>query len=151
RGNTRRQRVLPALVVVEVALGLVLTMSAGLMIRTMSQLWSVNPGFDPQHVLTFGIAGSPAMHGTAAAVRQASVETVNRLRAVPGITAVSVMEGGLPVSGDDSELPYWIDGRPKPAEQSQMDVALMYAVGPEYLDVMRIPLLRGRFLKPQDD
>src|SRR5262249_40395487 len=64
RGNTRRQRLLPALVVVEVALGVVLTVSAGLMIRTMSQLWSVNPGFDPQHVLTFGVAGSPAVHGT---------------------------------------------------------------------------------------
>jgi predicted permease len=50
RGNTSRPRLLAALVVVEVALGLVLTTSAGLMVRTMSQLWSVNPGFDPQHV-----------------------------------------------------------------------------------------------------
>ena len=68
--NTSRQRLLPALVVVEIALGLVLTASAGLlMIRTMSQLWGVNPGFDPQHVLTFGVAGSPAVHGTPAAIR----------------------------------------------------------------------------------
>src|SRR5438094_644041 len=51
RGTTSRHRLLPALVVVEVALGLVLTASAGLMMRTMSQLWSVNPGFDPQNVL----------------------------------------------------------------------------------------------------
>src|SRR5439155_7374355 len=57
RGNTSRQRLLPALVVVQIALGLVLTASAGLMIRTMSNLWSVNPGLDPQHVLTFSVAG----------------------------------------------------------------------------------------------
>src|SRR5206468_6762947 len=150
RGNTSRQRLLPALVVGEVALGLVLTTSAGLMIRTMSQLWSVNPGFDPQRVLTFGIAGSPAVHGAPAAVRNGFMRTADRLRTVPGVSAVSVLLGGLPISGDDSELPYWVEGRPKPAEQSQMDLALLYGVDPEYLSVMRIPLLRGRFLSPQD-
>ncbi len=150
RGNTSRQRLLPALVVVEVALGVVLTVSAGLMIRTMSQLWSVNPGFDPQHVLTFGVAGSPAVHGAPAAVRNGVVQTTNRLRSAPGVAAVSVLLGGLPMSGD-SELPYWVEGRPKPAEQSQMDLTLLYAVDPEYLGVMRIPLLRGRFLSVQDN
>jgi predicted permease len=149
RGNTRRQRLLPALVVVEVALGLLLTTAAGLMIRTMAQLWSVHPGFDPRQVLTFGIAGSPAVHGTPAAVRNGFMRTSDRLRNVPGVTAVSVLVGGLPMSGD-SELPYWVDGRPKPAEQSQMDLALFYAVDPDYLGVMQIPLLRGRFLSPQD-
>jgi predicted permease len=151
RGNTSRQRLLPALVVVEVALGLVLTTSAGLMIRTMAQLWSVNPGFDPQQVLTFGIAGSPAVHGAPPAVRNGFMRTVDRLRNVPGVTAASVLVGGVPMSGDDSELPYWVDGRPKPAEQSQMDLALFYGVDPEYLGVTRIPLRRGRFLSPQDN
>jgi predicted permease len=150
RGNTSRQRMLPALVIVEVALGLVLTASAGLMIRTMSQLWSVNPGFDPQHVLTFGISGSPAVHGSPAAVRNGLSQTIARLRSVPGVKAISVLFGGLPMSGD-SELPYWVEGRPKPAEQSQMDLALFYGVDPEYLSVMGIPLLRGRFLSPQDN
>ncbi|HEX3704771.1 MAG TPA: ABC transporter permease [Vicinamibacterales bacterium] len=149
RGNTSRPRLLAALVVVEVALGLVLTTSAGLMVRTMSQLWSVNPGFDPQHVLTFGIAGSPAVHGTPAAIRNGFMQTVDRLRSAPGIAAASVLVGGLPMNGD-SELPYWVEGRPKPAEQSLMDQALFYGVDPDYLSVMRISLRRGRFLAPQD-
>jgi predicted permease len=149
RGTTSRHRLLPALVIVEVALGLVLTASAGLMIRTMSQLWSVNPGFDPQSVLTFGIAGSPAVHGTPEAVRNGLIQTSNQLRSVPGIRAVSVLFGGVPMDGD-SELPYWVEGRPKPVEQSQMDLALFYAVDPEYLSVMGIPLLRGRFISAQD-
>jgi putative ABC transport system permease protein len=149
RGNTSRPRLLAALVVVEVALGLVLTTSAGLMVRTMSQLWSVNPGFDPQHVLTFGIAGSPAVHGTPAAIRNGFTRTVDRLRSAPGVAAASVLVGGLPMSGD-SELPYWVEGRPKPAEQSLMDQALFYGVDPDYLNVMRISLRRGRFLTSQD-
>jgi predicted permease len=149
RGNTSRPRLLTALVVVEVALGLVLTTSAGLMVRTMSQLWSVNPGFDPQHVLTFGIAGSPAVHGTPAAIRNGVTRTVDELRRVPGVAAASVLIGSVPMNGD-SELPYWIEGRPKPAEQSLMDQALFYGVDPDYLNVMRIPLRRGRFLSPHD-
>jgi len=151
RGNTSRQRLLPALVVVEIALGLVLTASAGLMIRTMSKLWSVNPGFDPQHVLTFGVAGSPAVHGAPVAVRNGITQTMDRLRAVPGVAGVSVLFGGLAMSGNDSELPYWVEGRPKPVEQTQMDLALFYGIDADYLDVMRIPLLRGRFVSAQDN
>jgi len=149
RGTTTRHRLLPALVVIEVALGLVLTASAGLMMRTMSRLWSVNPGFDSQNVLSLEIAGSTAMHGTPEAVRNAIAQTSRQLRSVPGVASLSTFVGGLPMDGD-SELPYWVEGRPKPAELSQMDMALFYAVDPDYLDVMRIPLLRGRFLSAQD-
>jgi predicted permease len=150
RGNTGRHGFQRALVVVEVALALVLTASAGLMIRTMSRLWSVNPGFDPQGVLTFGVAGSPAVHGAPAAVRNGFHQTMEQLRSVPGVKAVSVVFGAVPMNGD-SELPYWVEGRPKPAEQSQMDFALFYGVDPQYLSIMRIPLLRGRFLSLQDN
>ena len=150
RGHTTRQRLQHALVCAEVALALVLTASAGLMIRTMARLWSINPGFDPQQVLTFGIAGSPAVHGTPSAVRNGYQQTIDQLRAIPGVEAASVLIGAIPMGGD-SEVPYWVEGRPKPAEQSQMDLALFYGVSPDYLNIMRIPLLRGRFLTSQDN
>jgi len=150
RGNTGHGRPQRILVVVEVALALVLTVSAGLMIRTMSRLWQVDPGFDPAHVLEFGVAGSPAVHGTPQAVRNGFSETVRQLRSVPGVQAVSIMVGSVPMNGD-SELPYWVEGRPKPAEQNQMDEALFYGIDPEYFAVMRIPLVRGRLLTPQDN
>ncbi len=91
RGNTGHGRPQRILVVVEVALALVLTASAGLMIRTMSRLWQVDPGFDPTHVLDFGVAGSPAVHGTPQAVRNGFADTTQQLRAVPGVQAVSIM------------------------------------------------------------
>ena len=150
RGNTGRHGLQRALAVVEVALALVLTASAGLMIRTMSHLWSIEPGFDPHNVLTFSIAGSPAVHGTPLAVRNGFSQTIERLRAVPGVTAVSPNFGSLPMQGD-SELPYWVEGRPKPAEQSQMDMALFYGVDPGYFAAMRIPLVRGRLITADDN
>ncbi|MFI5367193.1 MAG: ABC transporter permease [Candidatus Binatia bacterium] len=150
RGHTGHGRAQRILVVVEVALALVLTTSAGLMIRTMSRLWQVNPGFDPAHVLDFGVAGSPAVHGTPQAVRNGFADTMQRLRSVPGVQAVSIVLGSVPLS-DDSELPYWVEGRPKPAEQNQMDEALFYGVDPDYFATMRIPLVRGRLLTRQDN
>jgi predicted permease len=149
RSKVARHGFQRALVSVEVALALVLTVSAGLMIRTMSRLWTVSPGFDPDHVLLFSIAGSPAVHGTPAAIRSGYAETVERLRTVPGVQAVSVATGAVPMRGD-TEVPYWVEGRTKPVEQSQMDLALLYAVNPDYRDIMRIPLLRGRFIAEQD-
>jgi predicted permease len=150
RGNTGQGRSQRILVVVEVALALVLTASAGLMIRTMTRLWQVDPGFDPTHVLDFGVAGSPAVHGTPLAVRNGFDETMERIRAVPGVQGVSIMLGGVPMAGD-SEMPYWVEGRPKPAEQSQMTEALFYGIDPQYFDVMKIPLRRGRLLNTHDN
>jgi len=149
RGHTTRHGFQRALVCAEVALALILTASAGLMIRSMSRLWSVNPGFDPDHVLLFSTAGTPAVHGTPSAVRNGYQQTIDQLRSIPGVSAVSVAIGAVPMKGD-SEVPYWVEGRPKPSEQSQMDMALFYGVSPDYLNIMRIPLLRGRFVTLQD-
>ena len=150
RGQAARHGFQRTLICAEVALALVLTASAGLMIRTMSRLWSINPGFDPRQVLMFSIAGSPAVHGTPSAVRNGYERTVDQLRSIPGVSTVSVLMGAMPMSGD-SEMPYWVEGRPKPAEQSQMDMALFYGVSPDYLNIMRIPLLRGRFITSHDN
>ena len=53
--------------------------------------------------------------------------------------------------GSDSELPFWLEGEPKPLSQADMKVTLFYQVQPDYLKVMRIPLQRGRFLTPDDN
>ena len=150
RGSSGRRGLQRGLVVVEVALALILAASAGLMIRTMWHLGSVNPGFDPHNVIVFGVAGSPAVHGTPVAVRNGFAETSRQLRAVPGVSAASILVGSIPMN-TDSQLPYWVEGRPKPAEQSQMEQALFYGVEPEYFDIMRIPLLRGRLLDARDN
>ena len=144
-------RVQAAFVVVEVALALVLLIAAGLMIRSLTRLWSVDPGFNPHRVLSFGISLPPSMMAaTPDAIRVAFRELDSRLAAIPGITAVSQTWGAVPMSGDDEQL-FWIEGQPKPASQNDMNWAIDYIVEPDYLKAMGIPLQRGRFFTSQDN
>src|SRR5262249_31482572 len=74
----------------------------------------------------------------------------DKIASVPGVSAVSLTTGAKPLSRE-SALIFWREGQPKPASESSMPFALWYRVGPDYLKVMKIPLLRGRFLTAQDD
>ena len=145
-----RQRAQSVFVVGEMALALVLLTGAGLMIRTLARLWSVNPGFNPKNVLVFEATLAPSLGINAATNRSAIRELSKTLRAIPGVQAASVTGGAVPMYGDD-ELPFWIDGQTKPANVSEMNQALSYFVESGYLKAMQIPLLRGRFIAPTDD
>jgi len=138
-------------VVVEMALAVVLLIDAGLAVRSMMRLWNVNPGFDPRNVIGFGVARPPSMAKQTPDQLRASVTQLrNIIASVPGVEAVSSDDGAIPFSGDE-EIPFWIKGRPKPALQSQVDSTLLYLVSADYLKVMRIPLLHGRFFTEQDN
>ena len=148
RGATAaHHRTQSVFVVVEVALALVLLAGAGLMIRSMGALWSVDPGFDPHHILAFRATFPPVKSPDA--IREMWREIQDNLKAIPGVQAASVTLGSVPTLGD-SELPFWLAGEPKPASNSQMKVSLFYLVQPDYLKVMKIPLERGRFLTSSD-
>jgi predicted permease len=72
------------------------------------------------------------------------------LTAIPGVQAVSLQGGSLPMQGD-SELPFWKEGQPRPATQEEMTEALFYLVEPDYLTAMGTPLLKGRFFTEQEN
>jgi predicted permease len=146
-----RHRAQSVFVVCEMALALVLLTGAGLMIRTLARLWSVNPGFNTQNVLVFQVTLAPSLGVNAATNRSAIRELSQTLRAIPGVQAASVTGGSVPLAGSDDELPFWIDGQTKPANTSEMNQSLSYFVGPGYLEAMQIPLLRGRFIAATDD
>ena len=148
-GGHRRSQ--DALVVVEVALALVLLVGAGLMVRTLTRLWSVDPGFDPEHVLTFSVSLPPAMtKESPETIRTALRDLEATVGSTPGIGAVSLFGGAFPLAGDDEKL-FWLDGEPRPTTQHDMKWTLSYVVGPGYLEAMSIRLLRGRFLGRQDE
>jgi predicted permease len=151
RGGGTRHGVQRALVTAEMALALVLLIGAGLMIRTLSALWNVSPGFDAKNVLTFGFSLPTTMsQASPDRIRAALREVHEKFQAAPGVQAVSFSWGALPLSADDEWL-FWIDGQPKPANDNDMNWALNYVVEPDYLKVMNIPLRSGRFFTNQDD
>jgi predicted permease len=151
RGSSgARHRTQSVFVAVEMAMAVVLLIGAGLMIRSLAALWNVNPGFDPRNVLAFDISSTSRPDTTAPQLRDKYREIVRQLESVPGVEGISLMGGSLPMSGD-SEVPFWVEGRPKPATEQEMPFALFYMVTPHYHDVMKIPVLRGRGLTERDD
>jgi len=150
RGSTAGpHRLRNLLVVSEVAAALLLLVGAGLMLRTMWRLNAVNPGFDPHRVLTFSM-GLPAVD-TASPERilQSLDRTIERVRGVPGVESASLTTL-IPMAGNDDEIPFYVNGRPRPTSQGDMLWSLLYATGPGYLETMGIPLLRGRYLTSRD-
>ncbi|HKV27624.1 MAG TPA: ABC transporter permease [Candidatus Acidoferrales bacterium] len=149
--SASRQRTQSVFVLIEVAMTMVLLVGAGLMIRSLSALWNVNPGFRPDNVLTFGLSLPPSLlHANPDTIRAAFRQTEDAMKTVPGVQAVSFSWGAFPMSGDDEFL-FWFAGRPKPTTTSDMNWALSYVVDPDYLRVMGIPLKSGRFFTAADD
>ncbi len=146
-----RHRAQGLLVIVEMAMALVLLISAGLMLRSLTALWNVNPGFDSHNVLAFGVALPPSMRNAGAAEIRAALRNVDRqLAAVPGVKSISLSWGAVPLSSDDEDL-FWIEGKPKPLTDDEKSWSISYVVEENYLQVMGIPLQRGRFFTVQDN
>jgi predicted permease len=152
RGATgSHNRAQSAFVVAEMAVALVLLIGAGLMVRSLSRLANVDPGFNPRNVLNFDLSFPPSMsHATPDQTRAAIRNLDDKLNATAGVTAVSQVWGALPMGSDDEQL-FWLDGHPKPANESGMNWAIDYIVEPDYLKAMQIALKRGRFFTAQDD
>jgi putative ABC transport system permease protein len=140
------QRTRGALVVAEVALALVLLVSAGLLLRSIEQLFAVDAGFDPARLLTMQIQGSGRRLDSDAARLRFFEQILERVGQLPGVDAAA-LTSQLPLSGDRDGYGVHLD-----AQHDLKDVsgALRYAVTPGYLDTMRIPLRRGRALDARD-
>jgi predicted permease len=136
-----RSRTRTVLVVTEVALSLVLLFGAGLMIRTLWALQAVKPGYDANNVLTLHL-GIPAKKFSGPTEQaQFYDRLLERLRQLPGVQAASVITG-LPTEGGSTQ-PIAIEGRPVVAMADQPEVAVRI-ISPEYLQTMRVPVIRGR-------
>ena len=151
RGSTSRHlRTRNALVVAQTALAMLLLVGAGLLVKSFVRLQRVDPGFDPQHVLTFGVslpdAGYPKPVQSALFFQQLT----ERLAALHGVRAAGAVFG-LPLSGTDFSISARsIDGRElSQSEQDALSLQLR-VVTPEYLGAMGIPVRRGRGIAPSD-
>jgi predicted permease len=131
-----------ALVIVETALALVLLVGAGLLIKSFSRLHEVNPGFSSDRVLTAQLALPATRYPDAAARRAFWARLLERVRALPGVTAAG-LTSNVPFNGNVGSGSYTIVGYTPPQGEAQPH-GRQEVIGGDYLHAMQIPVLAGR-------
>src|SRR5262249_34840819 len=121
---------------------------AGLMIRTLWQLRSVQPGFDSSNVLTMSVSVPRGRFTTASGEINFFREVLQRVKALPGVEDAGAIDS-LPLDAGGSHQPFSIEGRPvlPMADQPEVDVR---QIGPGYLHTMHVPVIRGRGFEDSD-
>jgi len=132
-----------ALVFVEVTLGVVLVAGAGLLVRTFAKLANLNPGFNPNHVLTASLSLQDARYATTAAGARLFRESLDRIREIPGVASAAValsvpyerpLNDGVQVAGGTKEY----------------QITNLTWVTPQFFETLEIPRLRGRLVLDSD-
>jgi putative ABC transport system permease protein len=144
-GGTSKTR--SALVVVEVALSLVLLIGAGLMLRSLWKLQTVDPGFDERNVLTLALLVNKQQFTNPGQESQFFDAVLQRVRSLPGVESAGAIDD-LPLTGGSSQ-PVAIEGHPLVALSEQPEVSVR-VVTPGYVRSMHIPLLQGRDISGSD-
>ncbi len=143
-----RNRVRNALVIAEVAMALVLLVSAGLLMKSFARLQNVDPGFDSDNVLTMEVALPLAKYPRGKPVADLFALATRRIKALPGVEAAA-FTSILPLSGTNSDSSFAIEGRDPMVEKVYPDEEIR-AITPEYFRVLKTPLLRGRSFTDAD-
>ena len=147
QGGAARTRLRSVLVVAQIAISLVVLIAAGLVVRTLQQLQTMNPGFDPQNALTMsfdlGLQGYDDARG-----QQFYRQLMDRVRSLPGVEAAAV-SSYIPLSLNYNSRNVFVEG--KPAERGDnAPLAMNASAGPDYFKTMRTPILQGREFTDQD-
>ena len=142
-----RSRLRQGLVVAEIGLAVILVLGATLLVRSMSRLLAVDPGFPTERLLTFAISPAGPRFATDSAYWQFFAAAQDAVRAVPGITAAG-MVNQLPLGGGFDTNGIHFEAKPRnPTEDPAAD---RYAVTSGYFEATRIPLREGRYFVETD-
>ena len=144
----RRIRLREILVVLQVALALTLLIGAGLLSKTFLSLTRMQPGFNPENLLTVWLA-LPQDKYKKAQVAAFYQQTRQALKSIPGVESVGAVSAG-PQFGGVETIEWMPDGRP-PSAAGEYPQARYYDASPGYFHTMQIPLLSGREFTDQDN
>jgi predicted permease len=144
-GSSRRLQ--SVFVISEIALAVVLLVSAGMLGHTLLALSSLDPGLNVHDVMAAHFALSPGSLESPEQIRAAWQDVVDRARRVPGVESVALADI-IPMREGENTLPYWTTATRPPTNQEPF--ALASCVTPDYLRVMGIPLRQGRFFNEHD-
>jgi putative ABC transport system permease protein len=144
--GARKNRVRGVLVVAELAIAVVLLVGAGLLIQSLWRLQHVNPGLQPQNILTFNVSLPEVRYPSEKQVRFYH-DLVERMRSLPGVQSASAVLP-LPLSGDRFSISFQIEGRPvAPKDEPSAD---LFVSEPDYFRTMGIPIIKGRDFEDRD-
>ena len=146
--GARSQAARQALVVADIALALILLTGAGLMLKSLTRLLQVDPGFNPERVLTLQFSLIGEAYREDPAVTAFTDRLIEKVGALPGVHAVAAA-GQVPMGGNGDTWGFHVDGlmEPNPADDPSAE---RYSVTSRYFEVMQIKLLRGRLLTASD-
>jgi len=144
-GNSRRLQ--SSFVICEIALAVVLLVSAGVLARALLRLTALNPGMNVHNVLVTRASLPPDILANPERARAAWREMLDSSRSVPGVESAAIVDT-VPMREGNNQVGYSTSPAFLPA--SQQPLALATSVSPDYLNVMGIPLVKGRFFDEQD-
>lgn len=136
------------LVVAQVALSMILLIGSGLLIRSFLRLMNQNPGFDAHGVITMQIDLSPSKYETKAQMVSFYDQLLRQAEAIPGVAAASI-SSALPPNAS-REGPVLAEGQPV-VPFAQRPLVTLQTISPNYPEVMRVPLDRGREFTAEDN
>ncbi|MEN3332077.1 MAG: hypothetical protein V7641_1442 [Blastocatellia bacterium] len=139
----------PALIVTEVALALILTLAAGLLLNSYLRLSNMDPGFRADQVLAAVVLVPKSRYTDVPSKIEFFRRVIERVSALPGVESVAATDS-LPFSGQSGSDQVRIEGRPPVATLDASLQAEMSAVTTDFLQTLGIPLLRGRFFNEHD-
>lgn len=139
-----------ALIAGEVALAVVLAVSAGLLIKSLWLLTQVNPGFQPEHLLTLQVSPDSSLCRERAACVELYRELLERTQEITGVSGVAAADA-VPLKGEAAAIaPVDIEGHSRNPKQSVAPLLWAGAVTPDYFRVLRIPIVEGRTFNDSD-
>jgi putative ABC transport system permease protein len=147
----RGRRLRGALVVAEIAMSLVLLVSAGLMINSLLRLLNVNPGFRTDGVLTMQISLPQAKYpdDRPDLILGFYRRLVDHVATLPGVESVG-LTSALPLTNSGSSRLFSIEGRPAPKSLEEIPIMQFRQTSGDYFNTLAIPLIKGRYLSPGD-
>jgi putative ABC transport system permease protein len=148
-GGAGHRRVRSLLVVSEITLSLVLLVGAGLLVRSFLKLQAVNPGFNPQNLLTGRISLSDSKYETEASVIAFYDQLLDRIKSLPGVRSAAIRTY-IPIAASEgyANRSFFIEGRL--TSLADRPTAFYNCVSPDFFHTMEIPILKGRPFNKQD-
>jgi putative ABC transport system permease protein len=147
-GGKRARLVRSSLTVAEVAFSMILLTGAGLMMRSLVNLYSIHPGFRTENVLTWRISAPRGKYQSGLTVAGFYSTLLERIRAIPGVEGAAAISD-IFLSETPNSGSFSVEGHPDPPPEQRIE-ATTDRVTPDYFQTMGVRLVRGRFFADHD-